>query len=288
MVAQKGPLQTKLNARYMPLSVGEAEQLAVSEGWREGLALMQRIGANSRYFTDTSQKPPIDVAAGNCAVGMCIDFYGRQQEEAIRRRGQGEHIGYATPIGGSVSSVDPIALMRGAPNREAAVAFIEFVLSMEGQKLWNFRSGTPEGPERYALRRLPVRRDFYGPEYAGYRSDPEAEPYAGQEQLVYRPAWTSGIFREMSFVIRVMCLDTHTELARAWRAINEAPLGRRAEALAVLQNLDAVSYGQVNGLIKQALNARDKTEEIRLARELGEHFRRQYAEAERIARSGSR
>ncbi len=35
MVAQKGPLQTKLNARYMPLSVGEAEQLAVSEGWRK-------------------------------------------------------------------------------------------------------------------------------------------------------------------------------------------------------------------------------------------------------------
>jgi spermidine/putrescine-binding protein len=262
------------------------EARAVSEGWREGLALMQLIGANGRYFTDTSQKPPIDVAAGNCAVGMCIDFYGRQQEEAIRRRGGGEHIGYATPVGGSVSSVDPIALMRGAPNREAAVAFIEFVMSMDGQKLWNFRPGTPGGPERYALRRMPVRRDFYREEFRVHRSDPEASPYEEQDQLVYRAAWTSGIFREMAFVIRVMCLDTHMELARAWRAINAAPAENRDAALAVLQNLDAVTYEQVNGSIKQALNSRDKAQEIRLARELGSRFRAQYAEAERIARSG--
>jgi ABC-type Fe3+ transport system substrate-binding protein len=261
------------------------EARAISEGWRDGLALMQLIGANGRYFTDTSQKPPIDVAAGNCAVGMCIDFYGRQQEEAIRRRGGGEHIGYATPMGGSVSSVDPVALMRGAPNREAAVAFIEFVMSMEGQKLWNFRPGTPGGPEHYALRRMPVRRDFYREELRVHRSDPEASPYEEQDQLVYRAAWTSGIFREMSFVIRVMCLDTHVELARAWRAINAAPAETRAAALAVLQNLDAVTYEQVNGPIKQALNSRDKAQEIRLARELGSRFRAQYAEAERIARS---
>ncbi|GAB1487788.1 hypothetical protein MASR2M8_02290 [Opitutaceae bacterium] len=282
-------IQQQMQRRLIALqSAGGAdpqaiEARAVSEGWREGLALMQLIGANGRYFTDTSQKPPIDVAAGNCAVGMCIDFYGRQQEEAIRRRGNGNYIGYATPLGGSVSSVDPVALMRGAPNREAAVAFIEFVMSMEGQKLWNFRPGTPGGPEHYALRRLPVRRDFYRENFQPHRSDPEAEPYNEREQLVYRAAWTGAIFREMSFVIRVMCLDTHVELARAWRAINAAPESRRAAALAVLQRLDTVSYEEVNGAIKRALNSRDKSEEIRLARDLGNVFRQQYAEAERIA-----
>ncbi len=287
-------IQQQMQRRLVALQAGGGgdakaiEARAVSEGWRDGLALMQLIGANGRYFTDTSQKPPIDVAAGNCAVGMCIDFYGRQQEEAIRRRGNGDHIGYATPIGGSVSSVDPIALMRGAPNREAAIAFIEFVMSLEGQKLWNFRPGTPGGPERYALRRMPVRRDFYRDEFKVHRSDPESAPYAEEDQLVYRAAWTSAIFREMSFVIRVMCLDTHVELARAWRAINAAPAGAREAALAVLQNLDAVTYEQVNGPIKQALNSRDKAEEIRLARDLGNRFRAQYAEAERIAQAGTR
>lgn len=47
---------------------GPIEARAVSEGWLDGLRLLQLISANSRYFTDTSQKPPIDVAAGNCAV----------------------------------------------------------------------------------------------------------------------------------------------------------------------------------------------------------------------------
>jgi ABC-type Fe3+ transport system substrate-binding protein len=127
-------------------STGEAR--AVAAGWVAGLQLIQRIGANARYFSDTSQEIPIDVAAGNCAAGVCIDFYGRQQEEAVRRRSAANRLGYVAPEGGTVASVDPIALLRGAPHRAAATAFIEYTLSLEGQKLWNFRPGTPGGPER--------------------------------------------------------------------------------------------------------------------------------------------
>ncbi len=277
---------TVLLAAGADVTAPETEHRAVREGWLDGLRHIQLTGANARYFTDTSQKPPIDVAAGNCAIGLCIDFYGRQQEEAVRRRSGGEHIGYASPRGGTVSSVDPIAIMRGAPNREAAIAFIEYVLSMEGQKLWNFRPGTPEGPERFALRRLPLRRDFYTDEFLAHRSDPEAHPYEEQEQLIYRAAWTGGVFREMSFVIRVMCLDTHRELTRAWRAIIEAPEPAKSRALAVLQDLAAVDYDQTMGDIRRALTSRNKVAEVRFASELGDIFRRQYAEAERIAREG--
>ncbi len=275
-----------LQAARPDAPAAELEREAVREGWMDGMRLVQLIGANARYFTDTSQKPPIDVAAGNCAVGMCIDFYGRQQEEAVRRRSGSEHLGYVSPRGGNVSSVDPIALMRGAPNRDVALAFIDYVLSMEGQNLWNFRPGTPGGPERFALRRLPVRRDFYTPEMAVHRSDPDDNPYAQSEQLIYRAAWTSGVFREMAFAIRVMCLDSHADLARAWRAIIAAPEADRARALAVLQNVDRLSYEAINGPIKRALGARSKVEEIRLASELGTHFRNQYREAEAIARGG--
>jgi ABC-type Fe3+ transport system substrate-binding protein len=262
----------------------EIERQAVREGWMEGMRLVQLIGANARYFTDSSQKPPIDVAAGNCAVGMCIDFYGRQQEEAVRRRSGSDHLGYVSPQGGTVSSVDPVALMRGAPNREVAIAFIDYVMSMEGQKLWNFRPGVPDGPERFALRRLPVRRDFYREEWTALRSDPTDFPYEQSDPLVYRAAWTGGIFREMAFAIRVMCLDSHRELASAWRAIIEAPEPRKTQALAVLQSIDALAYDEVSGTIKRALGARSKVEEIRLASELGSALRRQYREAEAIAR----
>ena len=51
------------------------EAQAVREGWVEGLRLLQLIGANARYFTDTSQKPPIDVAAGNGKSRIAIALH---------------------------------------------------------------------------------------------------------------------------------------------------------------------------------------------------------------------
>src|SRR5206468_527977 len=125
----------------------DVEARAVREGWHEGMRLIQLIGANARYFTDSSQKPPIDVAAGNCAAGLCIDFYGRQQQEAVLRRDFSERVGYVSPPGGSANSVDPVALLRGAPHRAAAVLFVEYTLALEGQKLWNFKPGSPGGPQ---------------------------------------------------------------------------------------------------------------------------------------------
>jgi iron(III) transport system substrate-binding protein len=261
------------------------EAAAVREGWLDGLRLIQRIGANARYFTDSSQKPPIDVAAGNCAAGLCIDFYGRQQQEAVRRRDGSERIGYVSPAGGSVASVDPIALLRGARNREVATAFIEYTLSMDGQKLWNLKPGTPGGPQRFALRRMPVRRDFYThAEWKSFRSDPEESPFAAADPLIYREAWTGKIFREMAFVIRVMCQDTHHELRHAWRAINAAPEPQKARALAVLQDLSAVSYEQTTSQIRARLGSKDKVDEVRIAKELADVFRANYARAEAVAK----
>lgn len=270
-----------------------AEAKAVRDGWLDGMRLLQLAGANSRYFTDSSQKPPIDVAAGNCAVGLCIDFYGRQQQEAVRRRAAAEtsaraepdRVGYASPPGGSVSSVDPVGLLRGAKNRAVAIAFMEYVVSLEGQKLWNFKPGTPGGPERFALRRLPVRRDFYTQaEWKALRSDPEESPFEQRDPLTYRPQWTSGIFREMAFIVRIMCQDTHLELKSAWRAIIEAPEPLKAQALAALQDISAIDYDRVNQEIRPRLGSRDKVDEVRLAKELADTFRRNYARAEAIAR----
>ncbi|MFT3781170.1 MAG: extracellular solute-binding protein [Nibricoccus sp.] len=275
---------TMLRAAAPDADSGELEPRAVAEGWIDGLRLMQLIGANSRYFTDTSQKPPIDVAQGNSAAGICIDFYGRQQEDAIERRAEKDRLGFTAPLGGTVNSVDPVALFRGAPNRGVALAFMDYVLSMDGQKVWNFRPGTPGGPTHFALRRLPVRRDFYEKaEYKPYRSDPDANPYDVTNQLIYRPTWTGTIFREMGFIIRIICLDTHEELTRAWRAIIAA--GMPADALNVLQDVSLVDLAAAKGRIKQAMASKDRTAELRLARELGEAFRKQYRRAEELAKA---
>jgi iron(III) transport system substrate-binding protein len=150
--------------------------------------------------------------------------------------------------------------------------------------LWNQRVGTEGGPQRFAIRRLPVRKDSYTePGVAERRSDPEENPYALENPLVYRPEWTGGLFGELRFIMRVMCLDSHPELTAAWREIVAA--GSPPEAMGVLGDLSAVDYAAASGRIKQALRAKDKVEELRLARELGERFRAQYARAAELARA---
>jgi ABC-type Fe3+ transport system substrate-binding protein len=280
-MAFENVIQQQMHRR---VAAGASEESAVPAGWIDGLRLLQRIGANARYFTDTSQKPLIDVADGNCAAGMCIDFYGREQQDALRRRTGADRLAFVAPPGGTAYSVDPIGLMRGAPNAAVGRAFLEYVLSLDGQKLWAFLPGAPGGPRDFALGRLPVRRDFYGrADWKPLRSDPAADPYAGGSQLIYRPDWTGSRFRAMAFILRIMCQDTHDELVAAWRAALAAPEPARARALAALQDMSAVDYERAGGAITRALESRDQVDEVRLGRDLGETFRRQYARAAALA-----
>lgn len=264
----------------------DVEQQAVEDGWVRGFEILQLMGANARYFTDSSQKPPIDVAQGDSAAGMCIDFYGRYQAEAVTRRDAEPRLFYVTPTGGSVYSPDPIAMMRGAPNPELARRFIEYVMSPSGQALWNTKVGAEGGPAVFALRRLPMRKELYAPDLASVRSDPEVNPYSAENDFEYRAEWTGGLFREMAFLIRVVCLDAHKELASAWRAIIEA--GMPKDALEKLSDLRAVTYDAASGEVKAALRSGDPVDTVRLGKELANHFRRQYTEAEAIARRSDR
>ena len=155
---------------------------------------------------------------------------------------------------------------------------------MDGQKLWNFKTGVPGGTDHYELRRLPIRRDFYTAEFEHYRSDPDVNPYAGSNPLVYNGAWTGGDnFRAMAFVVRVMCLDTHEELVSAWKEIIRA--GLPENAVAALSDMSAVAYPQLKARIIPALTSKNKVDEIRLASELAAQFRAQYAKAAQLARA---
>ncbi|MCS7032673.1 MAG: ABC transporter substrate-binding protein, partial [Phycisphaerae bacterium] len=206
-------------------------QAALEAGWEEGIALLQAIGANARYFTDSASKVPIDVSMGDAAVGMAIDFYGRYQAQMSRGPEGQERMVYATVVGGASMSCDPISLLRGAPNRDLAVRFIEFVLSEDGQRLWAYRPGTPGGPEKFALRRLPIRRDFYPSRNPAVQAsferhrpftsddlgDPTVDPYELSQKFVYYRRWTGDHFSVMRDLVKAMCLDSGDELRRAWR-----------------------------------------------------------------------
>ncbi|SKB03411.1 ABC-type Fe3+ transport system, substrate-binding protein [Prosthecobacter debontii] len=262
----------------------EIEAVGVREGWRNGLNLIQRISANARYFSDSSSKIPLDVARGDAAAGMCIDYYGRSTEESTRKPDGRSRVGFIMPVGGSSVSVDPIAMFRGAPESELATAFIEFVLSDAGQKIWAYRAGAPGGPERSALRRLAARKAFYNAENLRYMSDADEMPYEKAKAFTYHPEWTASAFSTLRFLIRVMCVDTHIEQRQAWEALIQAKQPPRASY--VFQELNNIRYDTATGDITKVVRSRDKVAETRLARTLGDGFRHNYLLAIRLARRG--
>ncbi len=272
---------------------------ALEKGWRDGIALVQRLGANARYFTDSASKVPIDVSTGNAAAGLAIDFYGRYQAQVSQSPRGEERMRYITPTGGSSVSADPISLLRGAPNRELAVRFIRFVLSEEGQKLWNYAPGTPGGPERFALRRLPIIADFYpqaddpaskeraarhAPFLTDDLSDPDVNPYVLAAQFTYRGRWTGRHFNIHRDLIRAMCLDSAQELQAAWEAIidNGGP-DANPEAMRLLRRLPDVPYPLD---WENILDVRREMERLDYMREWTRFFRQSYREAQAAAEAG--
>jgi ABC-type Fe3+ transport system substrate-binding protein len=292
--------QARLAPGEMPEGVPVAYQAAVAAGWLEGLRLVQRISANARYFTDSATKVPIDVSVGDAAAGLAIDFYGRFQAEHSRAPDGSERMIYVTPSAGSSVSADPISLIRGAEHRELAVRFMTFMLREAGQRLWCYAPGTPGGPEKFSLRRLPARRDFYPAEapdaasrYEHHRpylvdalGDPEVNPYVLAGQFVYQPRWTGQHFNIQRDLIRAMCMDAGDELRRAWGAIIAAGgPEQQPEAMALLERLptvpDPVTWAT-------ALHIPREHDRLDYMREWTLFFRKSYAEAEATARNPER
>lgn len=187
-------------------AMADAGQQGRSEdaGWAEGMGLLRQIAANARLFTDSASAVPIMVGSGDVAAGMAIDFYGRSQAEAVGN----DRMGYVEPANATIINPDPIALVKGAEHRELAVRFIEFVLSEEGQRLWNTRPGLPGGPEQTALRRLPIRADVY--RYIADFSD-QVNPFATSSAFNKSNAReiTSPILGDL---IQFSCIDLLDEL----------------------------------------------------------------------------
>jgi len=255
------------------------------EGWKRALRLIRRIAANARYFSDSATRIVWDVESGDAAAGMAIDFYGRFQSEAVRWPGGTSRLHYFTPVGGSSFGADPIGMLRGAPSPALAREFLAFVLSPEGQKLWNWKVGTPGGPQKYALRRLPILPELYTPEYAPLRSDPEVNPFAwAKENPPYHPEWTASLFRTISFVIRTMAIDPHEELREAWGALIAA--GFPPQATALFDDVSAVDYATATTVFKPALNSAQKIDQTRLSKQLCDQFREQYRQVTALARAG--
>jgi ABC-type Fe3+ transport system substrate-binding protein len=280
----------------LPASVPKQYQQAVETGWLQGLQLIERIGANARYFTDSATKIPIDVSKGDAAAGLAIDFYGRYQAENSRAPDGSERMVFITPDSGSSVSSDPVSLLRGAPHKALAVRFLHYLLSEDGQKLWNYRPGEAGGPLKYALRRLPIRRTFYPsditsvnnqfekhhPHLTDNLADPAINPYVVGRKFTYVKRWTGHHFNIHRNLIKAMCLDAGEELKAAWKAIQEYG----GEAL----NPEAMRFFSVmpDGLTwRSAIEGYGKAFQPDYMERWVKHFRFTFAKAKALAEGGT-
>lgn len=97
-------------------------------GWNEGWRILILMAANAEIYPGSGDARDA-VIRGDTAVAITIDFYGYT---AMYINPDCEYI---VPEGESIVNGDPIALVVGSKNPEAAQAFIEWVLT-EGQKVW--------------------------------------------------------------------------------------------------------------------------------------------------------
>lgn len=220
------------------------ESILNTHGWDEGWALLRAMSANARYFANSSPKVPIDVGHGEAAAGLAIDYYGRYESQALMKPGDAPEtarVGYIDPPGEVFIDPDPISLLRGGPNPEVARRFIEFTLTEEGQALWNFavrssaaaitsperQRGEPDadapgtlgpvalGPERYELRRMPVRRVMYEKYFD--RLVDRVNPYDIASKTKPR-GWRDGI----GLLMASFSIELHPEQSAAWMALHRA------------------------------------------------------------------
>lgn len=260
------------------------------EGWQDGMNLIRRLVGNARSITESAGRVTREVASGNAAAGMAIDFYALSEAQFAdyQTQGKSRRIEYVPPEGGSSVSADPVQLLRGAPNRKQAVAFIEFLLSEEGQQLWQYRAGTPGGPEKYTLRRPCVRRDLYSAKHRQFMADSDYNPYTATTDFEYNPAWTGRYFSLIRVLIRTTMLDAADELRAAWQAIIAAGGEKAVPRAAAEFDKAVVSYDEAAqaaaGLSVSANNPMQEV--IKLRRSWTMRSIEHYRKARELAKAG--
>jgi ABC-type Fe3+ transport system substrate-binding protein len=127
------------------------ETLLQGMGWAEGWAMWKAIAGNFKTVTERSFGVPDGVNSGQFGIGIVIDFFGLSSEAS------GFPVKFIYP---QVTTLVPanIAIVKSAPHPKAAAAFIEFLLSSEGQEVLL-------DPK---IRRLPVNPATYAKAPAGF------------------------------------------------------------------------------------------------------------------------
>ncbi|MDH3289011.1 MAG: extracellular solute-binding protein [Betaproteobacteria bacterium] len=127
------------------------ETVLQGEGWEKGWASWKEMAGNFKTVTERSFGVPDGVNSGDFGFGIVIDFFG------LSSQASGFPVEFVYP---TVTTLVPanVAILKNSPHPQAAAAFIEFLLSPEGQT-------TLLDPK---IRRLPVNPATYAKAPPGF------------------------------------------------------------------------------------------------------------------------
>jgi ABC-type Fe3+ transport system substrate-binding protein len=184
-----------------------------SMGWEKAWAFLTALAGNTRSFTHSSSDPIRAVDTREVAAAMAIDFYAYSKIAVAK----GASLGFATPEGGLVLSADPIAILKGAPNRTQAERFLEFVLSTDAQKLLMLPQGEKDGPKFAYLGRLAVNRSSYTATEG--RRTIDFNPFSRSDYFPLDTEKAAKQYRLLNDLVGALLVDNHRELKSAWQNI---------------------------------------------------------------------
>jgi iron(III) transport system substrate-binding protein len=243
------------------------------EGWQIGMGQVRLICSNARTFAGGSNLIPGMIATGDAAAGTTIDYYGRSEVEAMGK----DRLAYVQPAGATIINPDPIAMIVGvekngnSKHETIAQRFIEFVLSEQGQLLWNKKAGTPGGPQHDNLRRLPIMPSVYSDMSDFTDRDDPYKSAAGFNKDSKRER-TFGILGDL---IDCSCVDCLPELQRTRKAIESVKDTKRRKQLE--EQLGTFPFDQKVALQRNAIFSKAKpVDQLALKRAWTDEFKAEY------------
>jgi ABC-type Fe3+ transport system substrate-binding protein len=195
------------------------ETILQGEGWEKGWATLLEIGGNLTQVSDRSFGVPDAVNSGQYGLGIVIDFFG------LSAKASGFPVDFVYP---TVTTIVPanVGIVANARNQKAAQAFVDFLLSDEGQQILL-------DPK---IQRLPVRMSTYEKAPAGY-PNPFKDSKLGA-QVNFNADLSEGRYELLNSLFDRLITFRLKELNAAWKAIHDAEkklgAGGNAEAKRLL------------------------------------------------------
>ena len=239
-------------------------------GWEKGWQVLSAIGANARGFTSAAGQVPKDVTAGEVACGLSIDFYAWAQ---VRIYGP-EVVGFVLPRDLTVVNGDAIAILKGAPNRKLAEAFVAFVEGEVGQRILMLNKGEPGGPLNHDLAKFSVVPRLY--RELGGRTSVTLNPFDWTGGFRYDAEKAALRRTIVDDLFGVIIVDSRAELAAAWRAaLKTMPAAEAMERISAMP----VTEEQVLAIARKGLWS-DAAFKNRSVKEWSAYARARYAAPE--------